>query len=174
MELGRAGRLGIAGLRAAAGSARPDAASTDDGLPGRAESPGSRGPGRRRRRASPTRSPRSRPRSPAWRRLWAAEPPSRARPRARRGSASSGGGSTSSGAVNPYAVDEYAELKARLETLETQAADLRTAIVRTRDLIAELDAMIADRFRTTFAALESRLRDALRAALRWRLRAGCR
>jgi chromosome segregation protein len=59
------------------------------------------------------------------------------------------------GAVNPYAVDEYAELKTRLETLETQATDLRTAIVRTRDLIAELDTMIADRFRTTFAALES-------------------
>ena len=59
------------------------------------------------------------------------------------------------GAVNPYAVDEYATLKARLETLEAQASDLRTAIVRTRDLIAELDTMIADRFRTTFAALES-------------------
>jgi chromosome segregation protein len=59
------------------------------------------------------------------------------------------------GAVNPYAVDEYAALKERLETLETQAADLRTAIVKTRDLIVELDAMIADRFRTTFAALEA-------------------
>jgi len=59
------------------------------------------------------------------------------------------------GAVNPYAVDEYATLKVRLETLETQATDLRTAIVRTRDLISELDTMIADRFRTTFAALES-------------------
>ena len=59
------------------------------------------------------------------------------------------------GAVNPYAVEEYAALKARLETLETQADDLRTAIVRTRDLIAELDTMIADRFRTTFQALEA-------------------
>jgi chromosome segregation protein len=59
------------------------------------------------------------------------------------------------GAVNPYAVDEYAELKERLETLETQASDLRTAIVRTRDLIVELDTMIADRFRTTFEALEA-------------------
>ena len=47
------------------------------------------------------------------------------------------------GAVNPYAVDEYAELKARLETLETQAADLRTAIEQTRELITELDTMIA-------------------------------
>jgi chromosome segregation protein len=59
------------------------------------------------------------------------------------------------GAVNPFAVDEYAELRSRLETLETQAADLTSAIQRTRDLIVELDTMIADRFRTTFAALET-------------------
>ncbi len=58
------------------------------------------------------------------------------------------------GAVNPYAVDEYAELKTRLDTLEAQGADLRSAISRTRDLIVELDTMIADRFRTTFEALE--------------------
>jgi chromosome segregation protein len=58
------------------------------------------------------------------------------------------------GAVNPYAVDEYAELKARLDSLEAQDTDLRTAIVRTRELIAELDTMIADKFRTTFEALE--------------------
>jgi len=42
-----------------------------------------------------------------------------------------------------------------LETLEAQATDLRMAITRTRVLIGELDAMIADRFRTTFRALES-------------------
>ncbi|HEY4632817.1 MAG TPA: hypothetical protein VIH00_02785, partial [Candidatus Limnocylindrales bacterium] len=59
------------------------------------------------------------------------------------------------GAANPYAVDEYAELKTRLETLETQGADMRTAIAKTRSLIAELDTMIADQFRTTFAALEA-------------------
>jgi chromosome segregation protein len=59
------------------------------------------------------------------------------------------------GAVNPYAVDEYAGLKARLETLETQASDLATAIERTRDLIAELDTMIGDRFQSTFRALET-------------------
>ncbi|HSL32143.1 MAG TPA: hypothetical protein VK871_00760, partial [Candidatus Limnocylindrales bacterium] len=58
------------------------------------------------------------------------------------------------GAVNPFAVDEYAELKARLETLETQQSDLRQAIVRTRELIAELNAMIAEQFRTTFRALD--------------------
>ena len=55
------------------------------------------------------------------------------------------------GAANPYAVDEYAELKTRLETLEAQGSDLRSAIGRTRELIAELDTMIADQFRTTFA-----------------------
>jgi chromosome segregation protein len=59
------------------------------------------------------------------------------------------------GAANPYAVEEFAELRTRLESLETQAADLRAAIDRTRDLITELDTMIADRFRSTFAALET-------------------
>jgi chromosome segregation protein len=59
------------------------------------------------------------------------------------------------GAANPYAVDEYAELKTRLETLETQGSDLRDAIAKTRELIGELDTMIADQFRTTFAALET-------------------
>ncbi len=59
------------------------------------------------------------------------------------------------GAANPFAVEEYAELKARLEALETQGTDLRSAIVSTRALIGELDTMIADQFRTTFAALET-------------------
>jgi chromosome segregation protein len=59
------------------------------------------------------------------------------------------------GAVNPFAVDEYAGIKARLDALETQAADLRTAITRTRELIGELETMIGDRFQTTFRALET-------------------
>lgn len=58
------------------------------------------------------------------------------------------------GAANPFAVEEYAELKARLETLETQQTDLRTAIARTRELIDELNAMIASQFTATFRALE--------------------
>ncbi len=58
------------------------------------------------------------------------------------------------GAVNPYAVAEYAAVKERLDLLETQAHDLTTAIARTRQLIVDLDVMIADRFRTTFEALE--------------------
>ncbi len=59
------------------------------------------------------------------------------------------------GAANPYAVEEYAELKVRLEGLETQGSDLRTAIQTTRELIVELDTMIADQFRSTFAKLET-------------------
>jgi chromosome segregation protein len=59
------------------------------------------------------------------------------------------------GAGNPFAADEYEELRTRLEGLERQDEDLRTAITRTRDLIAELNAMIADQFRTTFTALEA-------------------
>ncbi|HSK51374.1 MAG TPA: hypothetical protein VLA44_01365, partial [Clostridia bacterium] len=59
------------------------------------------------------------------------------------------------GAANPYAVEEYAEVRTRLEGLEAQAGDLRTAIARTRDLIDELNTMIADQFRRTFAALET-------------------
>jgi chromosome segregation protein len=59
------------------------------------------------------------------------------------------------GAASPFAVDEYAELKTRLETLEAQEADLRQAIGKTRELIAELNKMIADQFATTFRALEA-------------------
>ena len=59
------------------------------------------------------------------------------------------------GAVNPFAVDEYASVKTRLEALESQAVDLSTAIARTRELITELDTMIGDRFQTTFRALET-------------------
>ncbi|HEY7131550.1 MAG TPA: AAA family ATPase [Candidatus Limnocylindrales bacterium] len=59
------------------------------------------------------------------------------------------------GAANPFAVEEYDELRGRLESLETQQTDLRSAIDKTRQLIAELNTMIADQFRTTFAALET-------------------
>jgi hypothetical protein len=59
------------------------------------------------------------------------------------------------GAANPFAVEEYDELRQRLETLETQQVDLRSAIDKTRGLIAELNTMIAEQFRTTFAALET-------------------
>jgi chromosome segregation protein len=59
------------------------------------------------------------------------------------------------GAANPYAVEEYAEVRTRLDGLELQERDLRAAIVDTRRLIDELATMIAEQFRTTFQALES-------------------
>lgn len=59
------------------------------------------------------------------------------------------------GAANPYAVDEYATVRTRLEDLERQHDDLRGAIARTRALIAELDSLISDQFRSTFRALEA-------------------
>jgi chromosome segregation protein len=59
------------------------------------------------------------------------------------------------GASNPFAVEEYAELRERLEGLQTQEQDLRAAIESTRSLIGELNALIGDQFRTTFRALEA-------------------
>ena len=58
------------------------------------------------------------------------------------------------GAANPFAVTEYAEVRERLEAMETQERDLRAAIADTRRLIEELSTMVADQFRTTFHALE--------------------
>jgi chromosome segregation protein len=58
------------------------------------------------------------------------------------------------GASNPFAAEEYAEVKARLDDLETQRSDLETAIEQTRQLIVELTTLMAERFRSTFAALE--------------------
>ena len=58
------------------------------------------------------------------------------------------------GAANPQAIEEYAQLRARLEGLEAQEGDLREAISTTRGLIEELGTMVADQFRTTFRNLE--------------------
>jgi chromosome segregation protein len=58
------------------------------------------------------------------------------------------------GAVNPFAADEYEEVKARLDTLEQQRTDIQAAIDSTRELIGELDRLVADQFRRTFEALE--------------------
>ena len=58
------------------------------------------------------------------------------------------------GAVNPFAADEYAEVRTRLEGLDGQRSDLQSAIEHTRQLIHELDGLIADQFRRTFEALE--------------------
>ena len=58
------------------------------------------------------------------------------------------------GAANPTAIEEYAELKARLDGLEAQENDLREAIGTTRGLIDELARMVSEQFRTTFEHLE--------------------
>ncbi|HSW41944.1 MAG TPA: hypothetical protein VLM76_05510, partial [Patescibacteria group bacterium] len=58
------------------------------------------------------------------------------------------------GAANPFAVEEHAALRARVDGLEAQRGDLLGAIERTQLLIGELDALIARQFRATFTALE--------------------
>ncbi len=58
------------------------------------------------------------------------------------------------GSGNPLAEEEYEQVRGRLDDLEAQREDLERAIRSTRDLIAELDRLIAEQFRTTFAALE--------------------
>ncbi|HSH21519.1 MAG TPA: hypothetical protein VK992_02730, partial [Candidatus Caenarcaniphilales bacterium] len=58
------------------------------------------------------------------------------------------------GAGNPFAAQEYAEVRERLEALEAQRTDLETAIRATRELIANLSVLITEQFRQTFAALE--------------------
>jgi chromosome segregation protein len=58
------------------------------------------------------------------------------------------------GASNPFAAQEYAEIKDRLETLDAQRNDLESAIRSTRELIANLNVLIAEQFRRTFAQLE--------------------
>jgi chromosome segregation protein len=58
------------------------------------------------------------------------------------------------GAVNPFAADEYAEVRARLDLLEGQRSDIQAAIDHTRALINELDTLVSEQFRRTFAALE--------------------
>jgi chromosome segregation protein len=57
------------------------------------------------------------------------------------------------GSVNPFAVDEHAELSARLEALTSQDADLTTAIAAARQLIARLETDIAGRFDAAFSAI---------------------
>jgi chromosome segregation protein len=59
------------------------------------------------------------------------------------------------GAGNPFAVEEYAEVRDRLAALEAQGRDLRDAIGQTRRLIGELETMIAGQFAATFRALEA-------------------
>lgn len=58
------------------------------------------------------------------------------------------------GASNPFAVQELAEVKHRLESLEAQREDLETAMRDTREMIGRLEDLMTEQFRQTFEALE--------------------
>jgi chromosome segregation protein len=60
------------------------------------------------------------------------------------------------GSVNPFAVEEHAELAARLDELVTQDRDLTAAIGSTEELVATLDQQIAGQFNAAFAAIGER------------------
>ena len=58
------------------------------------------------------------------------------------------------GASNPFAAQELAEVRVRLESLEAQRDDLEQAIRDTRELMSRLDELMSEQFRETFQALE--------------------
>ncbi len=60
------------------------------------------------------------------------------------------------GSVNPFAVEEHAELSARLDQLTSQDTDLAEAIASTDELVARLDVEIGERFNAAFAAIGER------------------
>lgn len=60
------------------------------------------------------------------------------------------------GSVNPFAVEEHRELSTRLDDLSGQESDLAGAIASTEELIARLDAQIAEQFNAAFAAIGER------------------
>ncbi|MEO8639036.1 MAG: chromosome segregation protein SMC [Chloroflexota bacterium] len=57
------------------------------------------------------------------------------------------------GSVNPFAIDEHRELAGRLEMLVAQDADLSAASALTEELIARLEADIAEQFNAAFVAI---------------------
>ena len=57
------------------------------------------------------------------------------------------------GSVNPFAIEEHRELAGRLETLVGQDADLSAASASTEQLIARLEAEIAEQFNAAFVAI---------------------
>jgi chromosome segregation protein len=58
------------------------------------------------------------------------------------------------GASNPFAGQELAEVKERLDSLEAQREDLEKAMRDTREMIARLGNLMTEQFRKTFEALE--------------------
>ena len=63
------------------------------------------------------------------------------------------------GPVNPLAQEEYAEALAHVEELETQRADLETALRELQTLIADTDTQIRTTFEQTFAATAAAFED---------------
>ncbi|HEY8921576.1 MAG TPA: hypothetical protein VIN32_02985, partial [Candidatus Limnocylindria bacterium] len=57
------------------------------------------------------------------------------------------------GSVNPFAIEEHRELAGRLDTLTAQDADLSAASASTEELIARLEADIAEQFNAAFVAI---------------------
>ncbi len=60
------------------------------------------------------------------------------------------------GAVNPNATDDYAEVEERHRFLTEQSADLETASTQLRQVVDELDELMAAAFRETFDAVAER------------------
>lgn len=61
------------------------------------------------------------------------------------------------GAVNLTAIDAFAETRARKDALDTQIADVRSAIEQLREAIAVLDRETRQQFKTIFDAVNARL-----------------
>jgi chromosome segregation protein len=66
------------------------------------------------------------------------------------------------GAINPEAQNEYNEVKSRYEFLTTQVDDLKRADSDLRQVIAELDILITERFKKTFDATAIEFRQMFR------------
>jgi chromosome segregation protein len=61
--------------------------------------------------------------------------------------------------INPEALKEFEEVKARHEFLTEQVADLEKAAAQLREVIAELDALMEREFRRTFEAVAEQFKD---------------
>ena len=143
----RAGRARTAGALAAPGADGRDRRSPHTvgrAADGRRSGPVGRGGGPRG--GAGRRAPRSGPSRVAHR---------TGRRRARPGSASSVGASTSSAPSTRTRSTSTRRSRPAGDASRARRRDLHTAIARTRDLIGELDALISDRFQTTFRALET-------------------
>jgi len=63
------------------------------------------------------------------------------------------------GLINPEALKEFEEVKARYEFLTEQTADLEKAAAQLREVIAELDTLMEREFKRTFEAVAEQFKD---------------